>query len=168
MLKKLLVAVALVLPMLAAAQNIKIGVVDAQTIVPNLPAYQTAMTELEAIDKKYKDEYAKFMADAQKKYEEFEALQKDSTTPQAVLERRAKELEDFQGRLQEFQKNYAEDMDKQQKAKMEPIMKQVMDAIQAVGKEGGYTLIQDAAAVLYYGGAAENITQQVKTRLGLK
>lgn len=166
MFKKILLAFALAIPMFAAAQNVKIAVVDAQSIVPNLPSYKTAMTELEALDKKFKDEYNKFTTEAQKKYEEFQALPKD--TPEAVVEARAKELEGYQQKLAEFQQSYAAEMDKQQKAKMEPIMNEVMSAIQAIGKEGGYTLIQDAGAVLYYGGSAENITTQVKTRLGIK
>ena len=59
MFKKILVAIAVVFPMLAAAQTIKIGVVDSQKIIPEMAAYKTAMTELEAMDKKYKDEYMK-------------------------------------------------------------------------------------------------------------
>ena len=159
MFKKILVAIAVVFPMLAAAQTIKIGVVDSQKIIPEMAAYKTAMTELEAMDKKYKDEYMKLTTEAQKKYEEFQALAAD--TPAAVKERRAKELA-------EFEQMYNADMAKQRDAKIQPVMNEVMTAIQAVGKEGGFSLIQDAGAVLYYGGSAENITDLVKARLGVK
>ena len=166
MFKKILVAIAVVFPMLAAAQTIKIGVVDSQKIIPEMAAYKTAMTELEAMDKKYKDEYMKLTTEAQKKYEEFQALAAD--TPAAVKERRAKELDEFSQKLAEFEQMYNADMAKQRDAKIQPVMNEVMTAIQAVGKEGGYSLIQDAGAVLYYGGSAENITDLVKARLGVK
>lgn len=166
MFKKFLLAIALVFPMMAAAQSLKIAVVDAQSIVPELPAYKTAMTELEAIDKKYKDEYNKYMAEGQKKYEEFQNLAAD--TPAAVRERRAKELDEFQQKLAEFQQSYQADMEKQQASRLQPIMNDVMTAIQAIGKEGNYTIIQETGAVLYYGAPAENITDKVKARLGIK
>ena len=146
MFKKILVAIAVVFPMLAAAQTIKIGVVDSQKIIPEMAAYKTAMTELEAMDKKYKDEYMKLTTEAQKKYEEFQALAAD--TPAAVKERRAKELDEFSQKLAEFEQMYNADMAKQRDAKIQPVMNEVMTAIQAVGKEGGFSLIQDAGAVL--------------------
>ena len=40
MFKKILVAIAVVFPMLAAAQTIKIGVVDSQKIIPEMAAYK--------------------------------------------------------------------------------------------------------------------------------
>ena len=168
MLKKILLAAFVTIPMLAAAQTIKIGVVNTQTLMQELPAYKEAQTKIEAIAKKYDDEYASLRAEAQKKLEEFQTLAQDKATPDAVKERRAKELDDFSQKLGEFEQMAQADLQKQQQEIMGPVISNVQQAIQSIGKEGNYTIIQEIGAMLYYGAPAEDITPQVKARLGVK
>ena len=49
----------------------------------------------------------------------------------------------------------------------EPVNRKIQEAIQAVGAENNFTYILDAAAIMYVNPSAENITQLVKTRLGI-
>lgn len=168
MLKKILLAALVAIPMLASAQSIKIGVVDTQALMRDLPAYKEAQTKIEGIAKKYDDEYAALRTEAQKKLEEFQTLSQDKNTPDAVKERRAKELDDFSQKLAEFEQMAQADLQKQQQEIMSPIIGNVQQAIQSIGKEGNYTMIQEIGALLYYGAPAEDITTQVKTRLGIK
>lgn len=166
MLKKLLVAFALVLPFVAGAQTIKIGLVDAQAVIQDLPAFKTAQTNLEEQGRKFDDEYQKIMKEAQTKFEEFRNLPAD--TPDVVKETRAKELQDYEQKLGEFQQMAQQALQKAQAEALQPLYQQIQNAIQSIGKEGGYTIIQDKSAVLYFGAPAEDITPQVKARLGIK
>lgn len=166
MLKKILLAALVAIPMMASAQSIKIGVVDTQALMRDLPAYKEAQTKIEGIAKKYDDEYAALRTEAQKKLEEFQTL--DKNTPDAVKERRAKELDDFSQKLAEFEQMAQADLQKQQQEIMSPIIGNVQQAIQSIGKEGNFTMIQEIGALLYYGAPAEDITTQVKARLGIK
>lgn len=168
MIKKILIALMVAIPMLASAQTIKIGVVDTQSIITDLPSYKEAQTKIESIAQKYDTEYANLRTEFAKKYEEFQTLSSDASTPQAVKERRAKELDDFTAKLQEFEQMAQQDLQKQQNEIMSPIISNVQQAIQSVGKEGNFTIIQEVAAYLYYGAPAEDITAQVKARLGIK
>ena len=116
MLKKILLAALVLFPMLASAQSIKIGVVDTQKLMTDLPAYKEAMTKIEGVAKKYDTEHANLRAEAQKKLEEFQTLAQDASTPDAVKERRAKELDEFSQKLSEFEQMAQQDLQKQQQA----------------------------------------------------
>lgn len=168
MFKKILMLALVAIPMFAAAQTVKIGVVDTQALMKDYPAVQEANTKLTEIGKKYDTEYSNLRAEAQKKMEEYQTLMKDASTPDAVKERRGKELDEFAQKLQEFEQMAQQDMQKQQQEIMAPIMNTVQQAIQSIGKEGNYTIIQELGALLYYGAPAEDITPKVKARLGIK
>lgn len=168
MLKKILVAALLAIPMLLSAQTIKIGVVDTQLLMRELPAFKEAQTKIDAVAKKYDEEYNNLRAEAAKKYEEYQTLMNDANTPQAVKERRAKEIDEFSQKLAEFEQMAQTDLQKQQQEIMAPIINNVQQAIQSIGKEGSYTIIQEMTGLLYYGAPAEDITPQVKARLGIK
>ena len=64
----------------------------------------------------------------------------------------------------------AQDLQKQQETLLAPITDKIQKAIQAVGAEGGYTFIYDLSipAVVYTGAGAEDVTPQVKAKLGIK
>jgi Skp family chaperone for outer membrane proteins len=51
---------------------------------------------------------------------------------------------------------------------MTPVVSKVKDAINSVGKEGNYTVIQEVGSVIYYSSPAEDITNAVKAKLNLK
>ena len=152
--------------MLAAAQNVKIGLVDVQTIIQDLPAFKTAQTEVDAKAKKYDEEYQKLMKEAQTKLEELQNLPAD--TPQPVKDRRMQELQTYDQKLADFQQMAQQDLNKAQQEALAPIYQQVQTAIQSIGKENGFTIIQEKGAVLYFGSPAEDITPLVRARLGLK
>ena len=166
MFKKLLVAIALVLPFVAGAQTIKIGLVDAQAVIQDMPAFKTAQSSIEAQGKKFDEEYQKILKEAQSKLEEFQNLPAD--TPDVVKETRAKEIQNYDQKLAEFQQMAQQALQKAQAEALQPLYLNVQNAIQSIGKEGGYTIIQDKASVLYFGTPAEDITAQVKARLGIK
>lgn len=166
MLKKIVLAIMLALPMLAGAQTIKIGLVDTNTILTSLPDTKTAQDKINALSKDFQDQDSKFMAALQKKMEDFQNL--PETTPQATKEALAKEIQADQQKILEFEQNAQSEMQKAQEREMAPVINRVRDAIQAVGREGNYTVVQELGAVLYYGAPAEDITPAVKAKLGLK
>lgn len=165
MLKRLFLAIAIAVPAILSAQNIKIGVIDSDQIISQLPAAKTAETQLADISKKYEADYAKLMEEYQRKVEEFQKLEEKELP--AIKERKARDIEDTQVRIQQFQQTAREDLQKKQAELFAPIQQQVMNAIESVGKEGSYTIIQERASLLYYSAPAEDITPLVKKKLGI-
>ena len=166
MLKKILLAVLVALPMMVSAQTVKIGLVDANAVMASLPAYTEATTKLETIAKNYEEESRKLQAELQRLYEEYQAMGQDALP--AIRERKEQDIVACQQKIESFNMKAREDLNRQQEAEMSPIMASVQNAIQSVGKEGGYAIIQDLAAVYFYGAPAEDITAAVKAKLGVK
>ena len=100
-------------------------------------------------------------------YEEYQKSQDDLP---AIKERKAKELADYQTKIQQFEQSAGQDMQKLQAERMQPILAKIQQAIESVGKEGGYTIIQnlDPQIIFYHAAPAVDITADVKAKLGMK
>lgn len=167
MLKKLLLVAALLLPMLASAQTLKIGLVDSNEIFSKMPETATASKEIEEVSKKYEDEYAKLQEEMKRMYDELSQMKEDELP--AIRERKTREFTDYQQKIQQFQQTAMQDLEKLQQDRMAPIMQKIRTAVEAVGKEGGYSLIQEknAQLILYFDSPIVEITNDVKAKLGL-
>lgn len=166
MFKKILLAVALMLPTFgASAQTLKIGLVDTSTIIQAHPDTQAAQKKIDEVSKKYEEEYQKLGQELQRMYNDL----KDDDLP-AIKERKTKELQDYSAKIQQFEQNAQQDLMRQQQELMAPILQKIKDAVESIGKEEGYSLIQEFAPqlTLYYAAPVVDITPKVKSKLGLK
>ena len=169
MLKKILLAVAIALPMFgASAQTVKIGLVDTNTIVQAMPETTEAQTKLADASKKYEDEYARLGEEMKRLYDELNNMKPDEL--QAIKDRKTREFTDQQQKVQQFEQQAQQDLAKMQQELMAPIFAKLKTAVEAVGREGGFSLIQDnnPQLTLYYGAPTEDITPPVKAKLGIK
>ena len=169
MLKKIFLAVALMLPMFgASAQTLKIGLVDTTAVIQVLPDTQQAQNKLADASKKYEDEYQKLNEEFKRMYDEFNAMSQDELP--AIRERKTRELQDYTQKIQAFEQNAQQDLQRMQQELLGPVMQKVKDAVESVGKEGGYSFIQDYSPqlTLYFASPVEDITPQVKAKLGVK
>lgn len=167
MFKKILLVAALLLPMVASAQTLKIGIVDTSEILQKLPDTAEAQQKLADASKKYEDEYAKLGEEMKRRYDELANMGDDEL--QAIRERKTKDFQEYQMKIQQFEQSASEDLAKYNQELMTPIVQKVRNAIEAVGKEGGYSLIQDynQQIILYYDAPVVNITDDVKAKLGV-
>ncbi len=168
MIKKFLLAALVAFPMCIAAQTLKFGTVNSQEIFNLMPEKATAESTLQSVSEKYQTEFTNLQQEFEKKYKEFQEL--DPSTPQSIKDRRAQELQENNQKIQNFQQMASQDLQKQQETLLAPITEKIQQAIQAVGAEGGYTFIYDLSipCVVYTGTGAEDVTPQVKAKLGIK
>lgn len=154
--------------MCIAAQTMKFGTVNSQEIFNLMPEKATAEATLQTVSEKYQTEFTNLQNEFEKKYKEFQELAAD--TPQSIKDRRMQELQENQQKIQNFQQMASQDLQKQQETLLAPITEKIQQAIQAVGAEGGYTFIYDLSipCVVYTGTGAEDVTPQVKAKLGIK
>lgn len=164
MIKKLLIAIFIALPMSAFAQ--KFAVINTQQLMESMPEIKNVNEQMEAASKKYEDEFSKLQEEFQKKYEEFQAL--DANTPQTIKDRRMQEMQELDAKVQQFRQTATQDLQRQQQQLMAPIQEKVIKAIQAVGAEGNYTFVFENMMPLYTGTDVTDITDTVKGRLGIK
>lgn len=167
MIKKILLIAALVLPMCAFAQELKIGIVSLDEVIEKLPEYQDAQNKFVETSKKYEDELAKLNDELKRRYDDIQNMPEDEL--QAIKERKLREFQEYQVKIQQFTQTADQDLARVQQDLMAPLEKKVRDAIESVGQDGGYSLIEQKVnqLILYYAAPVVDITDQVKARLGI-
>lgn len=162
--KKLFLALALVLPMMAMAQ--KIGHVNSTEIIAAMPELAEAQKTLADKEAEYKTEVEQMQQELQTRYQAFQ--EKANMLGEAARNKELMELQDLDSRVQKFVEFSRQALQEEQQKLMQPIQEKVMKAIEAEAKAKGLSYVLDAQAMLYVGKDAVDITPAVKKSLGLK
>ena len=101
MFKKILLVAALLIPMLASAQTLKIGLVDQNDIISKMPETTEAQKKVEEISKKYESEYMKLNDEMKRLYDEINNMKEDELP--AIRERKTRDFTDHQVKVQQIQ-----------------------------------------------------------------
>lgn len=167
MIKKILLIAALVIPMFASAQTLKIGLVNPEDVIQKMPEYTEAQNKFVETSKRYEDEFGKLQEELKRRYDDIQAMPDNEL--EAIKERKLREFQEYQVKVQQFQQTAEQELAKVQQELMAPIEKKVQDAIRSVGQEGGFSLIEAnvAGIVLYYADPVIDITNDVKAKLGV-
>ncbi len=165
--KKLFLALMMLLPMAAMAQA-KFGHVNSADVMQAMPELATARTEIEALTKQYEADLKLMQDELQKKGEAFDKEQ--ATLPENIKQRRQQELQDMYQKIQQSYQDNQQALQQAQQEKMQAITAKVVDAIKKVGEAGGYVYIMDTTAGIPYISTtlSTDVTAQVKAQLGLK
>jgi outer membrane protein len=162
--KKLILMLALVLPVLASAQ--KIGHVNSQEIMTLMPETKRMGEKLDSVQAGYESQLAVYQEEYNKKIAEF---QKDAPNlTQGVREFRQQEIADMEQRIQLFYQTIQQDLQAKQMEYMQPIRTALLDAIKKVAESKGCTYVMDQANMLHIGADALDLTSAVKAELGIK
>ena len=168
MFKKILLVAALVFPVLASAQTVKIGLVDQNELVAKMPDTAAAQKQIEEVSKKYDDEYKKLQEEWKRLYDELNNMKEDELP--AIKERKTREFNEYQQKIQQFQDQAMQDLQQMNQSLMAPIVQKIRTAIESVGKEGGYSLIEDKnpQTIIFFDAPVVDITPEVKAKLGIQ
>ncbi len=162
--KKILVVLALVLPMMAAAQ--KYGHVNTTEIFQQMPEVTKVKAQMDTVQSQYESQLTMMQEEIQKKYQDYQ--QNEATMPDAIKQMRQQELQEMQGRLQTFYQTAEQDIQKKQQELLAPVHEKLTKAIKAVGEREGYTYIFDSAAMVYVSDNATDVSPAVRKELGIK
>ena len=168
MIKKVLLAIALICPMLLSAQTLKIGLVDFGSILQAMPETTAAQNQVKEVSDKYDAEYKKLGEEMNRLVEEYQKMAENELP--AIKERKTRELSDYQQKIQQFEQTAMNDIQKMNSDLMGPIQQKILQAIESVGREGNYSLIQmyDPQLTLYHAAPVEDVTSAVKAKLGVQ
>lgn len=162
--KKLILALALALPMIASAQ--KFGHVNTEELFAQMPQMATIKLKLDTIQSQYENQLAMMQEEFQKKAQEYAA--QEATMADGVKKIRQQELNEMQQRINVFYQTADQDIKKSYQDLVAPIHEKMSKAIQAVGAKEGYTYIFDSAAMVYIAPDAIDVMPAVKKELGIK
>ncbi len=164
--KFILCAICALCGLTASAQ--KFGHVNTQEIIQAMPEFAAARTEIEKLTAQYEADLKSMQDELQKKGQAFE--KESATLPDNIKQRREQELNDLYQRIQQTYSDNQQALNKAQQEKMQAITTKVLDAIKAIGQEGGYIYVMETGAGIPYisTNLSTDLTSQVKTKLGLK
>ena len=162
--KKIILMLAMVLPMLASAQ--KIGHVNSQELLATMPELAGVQAKLDTLAAQYEAQFANMQEEFSKKVA---AFQKDQATmTDGVREFRQQEIAEMEQRIYIFRETAQKDIQTKQQEFLMPIQKRMLDAIQKVGAAEGCTYVFDSMAMLYISPDALNLMPLVKKELGIQ
>lgn len=164
--KKVVFMLLMCAPLTVLAQ--KFGHVNAQEIIQVMPEYTKAKTEIDALQQQYEADLKSMQEEFTKKVKDYEA--NAQTLPENIKQRREQELTEMQQKIQQSYQDNQQALAKASQEKMQAITSKVIEAIKAVGQNGGYVYIMDVAGGVPYISTtlSTDVTAQVKTQLGLK
>lgn len=162
--KKIIITIMLVLPMLASAQ--KFGHINTQELFAQMPEVAQIKLKMDTIQGQYEAQLASMNEEIQKKAQDYQA--QEATMPDAVKQIRQQELQEMQQRIQLFYQTAEQDIQKKQQDLLTPVHERMAKAIKAVGERENYTYIFDSAAMVHIGNDAIDATPAVKKELGIK
>lgn len=163
MIKKFILALAIALPSFAFAQ--KFAVVDTDVIMAAMPETKAAEEKIQQASATYQSEFDKLNEEVNKKYADYQALPAD--TPDAIKERRQQEIQEMADKMQRFQQQAYQDLERQHQQLLAPIQEKLTNAIKSVGAEGAYTMVFPNGVAFYTGSDVIDITDAVKAKLGI-
>lgn len=134
------------------AQQLKIGIVNLETIITEMPAAKDADKMLKDLTKQYQDSLIAMRTEFEQKIQDYQK-QQSMMTPDAQQAEESK-LQELQTRIYQFQESkfgQQGELVVKREQLLAPIRDQVQEAIDKVAKAEGLNLVFDetAAAVLY-------------------
>ena len=164
--KKLIAMLFLMAPLALFAQ--KFGHLNSADIMPMMPEYKTAQTELEQLEKQYTSELQMMESELAKKSEAYD--KEKATLPANIQQRREQELQELYGKMQQYYQQSQQELMQASQEKQAAIIEKINKAIKEVGVAGGYLYIFDVASGIPYISEtlSTDVTGAVKAKLGIQ
>lgn len=163
--KKFILMVMLLIPAAATfAQDVKFGHVDVQAVMESLPEFIKARGEIEAQSKQYENDLKAMEDEIKRKSDDYEKTRSTmNATKQQETEANIQQL------IQKYQQAYQDNqqaLQKMQQDMIQPIQAKIFQAIEAVGKNGGYVYIMQSQSLPYISATlSKDVTNDVKAEI---
>ena len=152
----------------------KFGRVDLAAIVPNMPEYKEAVTNLEAYGMDLQNQLEQIQVEFNTLLANYE--KNAATMSDSIRQLKEQELGQLQQRFQDFQQIAQQDMQRKEAEIMNPIYAKADEAVKKVAAAGGYVAVfstagdQPSSAGLAYFDPAllTDLTGAVKKELGIE
>ena len=148
----------------------KIGYVDTEYVLKNMPEYTTVQQKLDKLEQQWKQEIQKKRKEVQKLEQEFEArellyTEQERTQKQEAIEQARTEVEQL--RQQYFGPNGQ--LYSRQQELMRPIQERVLEATESVATDGGYDYVVDkkGETLFLYAKDEHDLSDRVLRELGI-
>jgi len=147
----------------------KLGYVNSQEVIALMPDVKEANSNLETYSTQLKKRAEQMYKSLETKAATLQQRRDGGEISPKQLEVELAALQAEEQKLVEFQGKSQNDIQVKQTELLEPILKKVQDAIDAIAKEEAFTYVFDSSqGMILYADDASDITARVKTRLGIQ
>jgi len=165
--KVALVAVSMLFVGNFANAQTKIGYINFQGLLTQMPEAKTVKTQLDVYSKQFTDEMALMQSEYQTKGQAFQS--QSATMTDAVRTAKQTELQDMQKRIQDYSNTAQQKFDEKSNELIKPLTDKARSAINEVAKEKGYGYVLDSGQTnLLVSPAGDDMMAAVKLKLGIK
>jgi len=146
----------------------KIGYVDFQSIVSQMPEAKTIKPQIDAYQKQFVTQLTAMNNELQTKGKAFQDQSKTMTD--AVKATKQAELQDLQKKMQDYQATAQQQVDAKSNELVKPVTDKARAAVNDVAKEKGVNYVLDSSqgSALLVSNDGTDLTASVKTKLGIK
>ena len=151
-----------------ASAQVKIAHVNTNEVMNAMPEKAKAEKTLENYYNELQEQLKVMYNEYTSKLQDYQA--NAETMSNLVKQSKEKELVDLESRITAFQANAENEFEAKRAELLAPLLDKIQTAINAVGKEKGFTYILDVATgtTVYIGTDAVDVTKDVKAKLGIK
>ena len=164
--KKMILTLLVVLPMSVFAQ--KFGHFNSTDIIQCMPEYAAAQSKLNAQAKVYEDRLQEMQDELKLKADAYD--KEKATMTDTQKQEREKELTAKNEIMQNYYQESQKDLERVQQEERSKLFDKINQAIEDIGKTGGYVYIMDTTAGIPYISKtlSVDVTEQLKKKLGVK
>lgn len=150
---------------LFSQQKLKFGHLNSNDLFAVMPEREAAQKALQDYSKQLEDQLVAMQDELEKKYNDYTANQ--ATFSDMIKKTKEEELTSMQQRIQLFQQNAQQELQKKESELLQPIIEKAKKAIEEVAKENGYTYVFDTGtgALLFWPKESDDLLPVVKTKL---
>lgn len=149
-----------------SAQSLKFGHIDFQQLLQAMPERDAAQKAMAKVQADLDAQNTTMQKDYQDKLKEYQAQQK--TLTDAIRAAKEDELQSIATRIQNFQQQAQDNLQKEEAKQFQPIIDKARKAIADVGKEQGLLYVFEINGILYHSEQSVDILSLVKAKLGIK
>lgn len=153
----------------AQAQQ-KIGYVDSQYILEQMPEYETVQQKLDRLEQQWEQELQKMQEEVDKLFEEYQA--RELLYTEQERKRKREEIRQKEQELQTFRQNHfgpEGQLYQRQQQLMRPIQEKILAAIDEIARQESYDYVFDKSGDFLFLFAREqhNVSDLVLAELGI-
>ena len=150
-----------------AKAHSKIGYINYNQLMDQLPEMKTLQTQMQAYQKTFSDQLATMSSEYQTKGQKYEQTQ--ATMTDAARTAAQSELQDMQTRITTYRDNAQKQIEAKSNELLAPLNTKARAAVAAVAAAKGYTYVLDSSQTdLIVSPAGDDLMAAVKAKLGLQ
>ncbi len=152
----------------AQQKTVKLGHIDGGKLLEAMPEMAQARKAMQTKQDEVQKEMQSLREQLQKLVMEY--TQNEKTYSDIIRSSKQQEINELSQRSQKFEEIAMGELEKARVDLMEPVITKAKNAIQAVGKENGFTYIFDVSTggVIFVAESAEDVLPLVKKKLGIQ